>query len=437
MSPSPKDPASLLRMLDARTAPATPDRRPREVSAPKLASLLPHAATLERAGGACACVTANADLSGRRSPEGYLCPVEPFAVPDTQEALARLTGDVAWREVDPGQVAYVDIETTSLQGGSGTVAFLVGVGRYEAEGFRVRQFFMEDFHEEPALIEAVEEELRGAQAVVSYNGKCFDLPILEMRWRLARRRPSFPALHLDLLYPARRLWRGRLPDCRLGTVERDILGVMRVSDAPSAEIPQIYFDYVRGIRPQRMGPVFDHHAQDIFSLAALTQAFARAVADPDDSRFAHVSDQSGLARLHRQAGDAAAAEAALRRAIGLAGDEDAAYRLSMLLARGLRRGGRRTEAAAIWERWAEKAAIHRLDPLIELAKHAEHDLKDSAAAEGWTRRALEIVEHYRELDEWIGASNAASGALIRQLEDLSRRLKRLGEKRGRAATARD
>jgi uncharacterized protein len=124
------------------------------------------------------------------------------------------------------------------------------------------------------------------------------------------------------------------PDCRLGTVERDILGIMRVSDAPSAEIPQIYFDYVRGVRPQRMGPVFDHHAQDIFSLAALTQAMARAVADPDDARFAHVSDQSGLARLHRQAGDAAAAEAALRRAIGLAGDEDAAYRLSMLLARG-------------------------------------------------------------------------------------------------------
>lgn len=444
MPASPKDPAAFLKMLDARTSPAPetpgtgsspagPGKTKPPRAAPRLAGILPHSETIETEDGVCVRVSARAATTGQRSAEGYVCPVEPYTHAGTTNALALLGRSGAWRDVAQERIAFVDIETTSLQGGSGTVAFLIGVGRFEGDAFCVRQYFMEDFDQEPAMIRAVADDLAQADAIVSYNGKTFDLPILEVRWRLAKLRPAFPRLHLDLLHPSRRLWSGRLPDCRLGTVERRILSILRTSDAPSAEIPQLYFDYVRGVRPQRMGLVFDHHAQDIFSLAALTQALARAVADPEDERFRHASDQAGLARLFQSEGDAGAAVAALRRAIDASEDEDTAFRLSMLLGRGLKRQRRAEEAAAIWERWVEKAAIHRLDPLIELAKHAEHQLKDPAAAERWTRRALEIVEQHRELADWIGTGADKASPLTERLDTLNRRLRRVELKKWRGA----
>jgi hypothetical protein len=446
MPPTPKDPAAFLKMIDARgtamtrhvpqearDAPAARTRNPE--AAPRLTRFLPDCETLESEEGVCVRVSTRAAVTGRRSPEGYCCPVSTFAHPEWREALALLGRNDAWRDVDPERMAFVDIETTGLQGGSGTVAFLIGVGRFEGDRFCVRQYFMEDFHHEPAMIRAVADDLAEADAIVSYNGKCFDLPIMEMRWRLSRLEPKFPSLHLDLLHPSRRLWSARLPDCRLGTVERHILSILRTSDAPSAEIPQLYFDYVRGLRPERMSLVFDHHAQDIFSLAALTQALARAVADPADERFRYPSDQAGLARIFQRGGNPDEAIAALGRAIEAAPDEDTAWRLSMILARALKRQGRSDEAVALWESWADRAAIHRLDPLIELAKVAEHQLKDHAAAERWTRRAMAIVEQDAELAGWIGSGpNGAPDHLpsSEKLEALSRRLRRVETKKRQA-----
>jgi hypothetical protein len=439
MSGSAKDPAAFLKMLDARTGQASPRHEAPVLEpgsgpavadstrAPRLTRVLPHAECVESGSGACVRVTARAPLSGTRSPEGYACPVSAFDHPAATEALALLGRDDAWRSIPRERVAYVDIETTSLQGGSGTVAFLIGVGRFEGDGFCVRQYFMEDFDQEPAMIRAVADDLARADAIVTYNGKSFDVPIMEMRWRLARMEPDFPKLHLDLLHPSRRLWSGRLPDCRLGTVERQILSILRTSDAPSAEIPQIYFDFVRGVRPARMSLVFDHHAQDIFSLAALTRALSRAVAEPNDPRFLHASEQAGLARLFQSAGRREDAVAALARAVDAAGDDDTAYRLSMLLARQLKRHRREAEAVQLWERWAGKAAIHRLDPLIELAKDAEHRLKDHAAAERWTGLALGIVQGNQELADWLGSAGPASPAALNAAE-LQHRLRRIQAK---------
>lgn len=441
MAPPPKDPAAFLKMLEARAGAATfaakshPEGpgasasgdlpKGRERRATSLSRMLPHAEVVENEGGASIRVSARAPISGIRSREGYTCPVAPFEHPDATGALALLGRDEAWRSIPRGRVAYVDIETTSLQGGSGTVAFLIGVGRFEADNFCVQQYFMEDFDQETAMIRAVADDLAQADAIVTYNGKTFDVPIMEIRWRLARMEPDFPRLHLDLLHPSRRLWRSRLPDCRLGTVERQILSILRASDAPSAEIPQIYFDFLRGARSGRMGLVFDHHAQDIFTLAALTHALARAVADPEDPRFLHASDQAGLARLFQLAGRREEALRALSRAVDAAPDDDAAYPLAMLLARQLKRHRREADAVRLWERWADKAAIHRLDPLIELAKDAEHRRKDHAAAEEWTRRALEIVGQQREIAGWLGGrAQGVGNALLHDLH-LQRRLRRI------------
>ncbi|MGI5837075.1 MAG: ribonuclease H-like domain-containing protein, partial [Chloroflexota bacterium] len=129
---------------------------------------------------------------------------------------------------DLSRSVFVDLETTGLAGGTGTYAFLVGIGYYQGVRFVVRQFFMEDYDAEEALLHALAESLEPFGSVVTFNGKSFDLPLLETRFQLARR--PFPLQdlpHLDLLYPARRLWKGRLESCALSSLEESILGVER------------------------------------------------------------------------------------------------------------------------------------------------------------------------------------------------------------------
>ena len=140
----------------------------------------------------------------------------------------------------------MDVETTGLVGGTGTYVFLVGLGTFEDSAFHLRQFFLAGLGGERAMLAAVAEVLAGCRALVSFNGRWFDLPLLETRLTLSR----LPALHqglphLDLLYPARRLYRRRLPSCRLVSLEEALLGLEREDDIPGCAIPALYFDYVR------------------------------------------------------------------------------------------------------------------------------------------------------------------------------------------------
>lgn len=440
-----RDVISLLKQLDARVTPASeffansnaaasasPPASPSpRRAAPPLESLIPHAERIGKGADACYLVESRCDLSGERSPEGFACPAAPFAVDAPHEALTILNRDGRWAEVDLHRVAFIDTETTSLSGGSGTCAFLIGIGRFEPGGFVVRQYFMPDYTGEETMIDAVARDLAEAQAIVSYNGKCFDLPLMETRWRMQRRRPEFPALHFDLLFPARKLWRKKLADCRLGTVEREVLRILRVSDIESFLIPNIYFEYLRGVAPERLLPVFDHHAQDIYSLGALTMALARAVASPDDPRFAHAAEQWGLASIYQRVGRHDDAVAALERAIVSARDEEFGFKLSMQLAKALRRMGRDDEALEIWRARAEQATIARLDPLIELAKHAEHRRRDFAEARAWTERALAIVQSHRELASWVDGVAARGNRNAAVAESLTKRLARIQERERR------
>lgn len=403
-----------------------------------LARLFPAAEFRPGTGGVCAIVRSAATLCGRRTAEGYLCPVEPFGAPPSPAAIAALTGDPRWADADPARILYLDTETTGLALGTGTYTFLIGLGRFDGARFVVDQYFMSDYADEGAVVEAVDAVLAQAQALVSYNGRTFDVPLLEGRWRLQRRRPRFPELHLDLLHYSRRLWRLRLPNCSLGTVENAILGIERVSDVDGSWVPRIYFDFTRGIRPERIVPVFDHHAQDIYSLGALAAAVLRAYADPTDGRFAHAGDQWGLARLYETRGRAAEAVACMEAAVLAARDEDLGFRLAMHLARTYRRQGRLEEAVAIWDARVAQAAPGRLDPLVELAKHAEHTLRDYAAARAWAERALRLLEGYADL-AWLTRPPAGAGseedqaaALTREIAALSRRLARIDTRKTRA-----
>src|SRR2546428_7197733 len=182
-------------------------------------------------------------------------PLAPaFAAPlDLLSAVARAAAPAR----DPRGLLFLDTETTGLAGGTGTYAFLVGVGHLDGDRVVVAQYFMRDFDEEPALLAALVPLLEQAAGVVTFNGSGFDLPLLETRFVLARRR--WPALlpHLDLLRPARRVFTARCAACRLTTLEREVIGLEREDDVPGALIPALYFDFLRSRRPAppALGPL--------------------------------------------------------------------------------------------------------------------------------------------------------------------------------------
>jgi len=197
----------------------------------------------------------------------------------------------------PETWAFLDTETTGLAGGSGTCAFLIGVGRITPKGFRVCQYFMRDFAEEASSLSALEEDLASATTLVTYNGKTFDLPLLETRFRMARKKPHFMKLpHLDLLHGARRLWRLRYESCKLTALEAEVLGIEREGDVPGFLIPPIYFDFVRNGIADQLAPVFHHNALDIVSLACLTSIVPWVFRDPLQTNLTHGGEMISLGR---------------------------------------------------------------------------------------------------------------------------------------------
>src|SRR5579859_3798690 len=178
---------------------------------------------------------------------------------------------------ETSRLMFLDTETTGLAGGTGTCAFLIGVGAVEGSQFVVRQYFLRDYPEEKAML-ALADALENYEGLVTFNGKTFDIPLLETRYALARMESPFARLlHLDLLHPARRLWKLRLESCALGHLETEVLGIHRQGDVDGSEIPGIYFDYLRTGDSRGLQPVFYHNALDIISLAALTVEMAGVI----------------------------------------------------------------------------------------------------------------------------------------------------------------
>ena len=179
------------------------------------------------------------------------------------------------RLADPAEWLFLDTETTGLAGGTGTYAFLVGIAWWEAGGLQVEQLFMRDYGEEHSLLLELSRRLAERRLLVTFNGKSFDWPLLETRCLMTRAiAPRPPSAHLDLLHPARQLWRPRLGSVRLAELERHVLGPARLGwdrrdDIDSAFIPQVYFDFLRGGPPERLASVFRHNQMDLRGLAAL------------------------------------------------------------------------------------------------------------------------------------------------------------------------
>ena len=188
---------------------------------------------------------------------------------DDLSVLLRLAR-CAHQELDRERIVFLDTETTGVHGGTGTCPFLIGLGFFRGDQFQVVQYFIRDFDEEPSMLLALGQVLEQFNLIVTYNGKSFDLPLVENRCVLSRLESPFRHLsHFDLLFTARRLWRANYGSCRLTALEEKIVGFGRGTDIPGSMIPSAYFDYLRSSDASMLASVFSHNVYDILSLAAL------------------------------------------------------------------------------------------------------------------------------------------------------------------------
>jgi uncharacterized protein YprB with RNaseH-like and TPR domain len=325
-----------------------------------------------------------------RYPPDYRHGAKPIQITAPLHVIAEWAGEQRLRDFTPGSFAFLDTETTGLQGGAGTYAFLIGVGRFDGDEFHLAQFFMRDPVEEPAQLAALEEFLAPCDALVTFNGKAFDLPLLWSRYIVQGWRPPFSeTAHVDLLHLARRLWRDRLPNRSLGSLEVEILGAPRTDeDVPGWMIPQLYFDYLRSGDARPLKNVFYHNAIDVVSMAALFNHMAGLLAEPLAGQIDHGIDLVALAKLFESMGDLDRATRlyihALEQDLPEPNLIEAIQRLAMIH----KRQENFPEAVALWE----QAARHQhLDAHIELAKFFEHRLGDAGQALYWTESAIEVV----------------------------------------------
>lgn len=301
-------------------------------------------------------------------------------------------------------LTFLDTETTGLAGGAGTLVFLVGAGIIEDEAFVLRQYFLRDPGEEEAMLTALVQDLAPRTGWVTFNGRAFDLPLLETRLTLNRLRGALGLRpHLDLLFPARRLYQGRLESCSLGHIEQHVLNILRdQEDVPGALIPQMYQDYLRTRDASEMHRVIYHNATDILSMvtlaAHLLDVFSAEIPNPksqtpnQQSAIGNLqsTDLLRLARWHDQEGRLAEAESAYRLALTGKLDLDARREGLRRFAGLLKRQERRAEAAPLWEQWASFTLDDPL-PCIELAKYYEWHVADLQKAAEWAQRALKLI----------------------------------------------
>lgn len=337
----------------------------------------------------------------------------------------------------PGRVLFVDTETTGLSGGAGTVAFLVGFGWFDLGAFQIRQFLLTSFAAERALLAAVADCLGPAGLIVTYNGKAFDLPLMETRWLFHRMDTPFAGKrHFDMLHPARRLWRRRAPatdpadlvddGCSLGALERALVGFERVGDVPGFEIPSRYFQFLRTGDPRPLVAVLEHNRLDLVSLAVVVARGQQLVGGGAEAcRDAH--EALALGRMLDRAGRPDRAEACFRRA-SRAGDAPVCAEGLLRLALKCRRERRYGDAAEICRAILELdvearvVALARRYALEALAIHHEHRERDLAAARDFAIAALEADERPR----W-------QGGVQHRLARLERKLAAVHDKGGRAA----
>ncbi|MBU1291473.1 MAG: ribonuclease H-like domain-containing protein [bacterium] len=328
-------------------------------------------------------------------PRDYRCgEVELFQIfQSSTKTISSLARDDRLKEIDINKTVFLDTETTGLAGGAGTYIFLVGVGYFERDQFCIRQYFMRDYNEERALLSALNDLLANFKAVVTYNGKTFDLPLMESRYIMSGMKMSLKdPYHFDLLYPARRLWKRRLESCSLSTVEREILKVSRDDDVPGYLIPEIYFRYLRTKDARAIKQVFEHNLQDILSLVALVSRMCFLVEDPLNNTE-YGMDIFSIGKMFDEEKRYEQSTHYYTEALKHNLAEEEALEILRLASFAYKRQGKWEEAEEIWKEIIKRSREFIYFPYEELAKYYEHYLKDYQKAETIVEEALNIEEN--------------------------------------------
>ena len=335
-----------------------------------------------------------------------------------RETLEKMSNTPLPADFDPRRILYLDTETTGLRG-SGTVAFLVGIGFLTEDGFEVHQFLMRDYDEETALLRHVEAGLKKYGVLCTFNGATFDLPVLEGRFLMNRfRRECLEIPHIDLLQAARRIWKRRLGRCSLGRLETLILGAPRTDDLPGSEVPKRYFEYLKTRQDSLLDDILRHNAQDIASLCVLLTHMAGMFEHPETVPFSEDVFSMGRAmeRFHRP-------EEA-KRYYQLARKGKMSGEAGMALGHSWRRTGHPEEAERIWRDMIDRRQGGAA-PYIELAKALEHRKRDPAGALEMTERAMALLSEAalrpdRTVQETQNALQYRRRRLIRRLDAMER-----------------
>jgi len=331
-----------------------------------------------------------------------------FAEPSstTLELLSRKRDELLTRKTlaalqDPGKWLFLDAETTGLAGGTGTYAFLIGLAWWDAGGLQVEQIFMRDFAEEHSLLQEISQRIAERPVLVTFNGKSFDWPLLENRFTMTRS-IAVPRLaaHLDLLHPARALWKLRLGSVRLVELERQVLdaprlGWHRESDVSSALIPQFYFDYLRGGSAEPLAGVVRHNQMDLRGLAALFGKINEMLSESSSAASEMQSlDLFGLSRFLQRRGEQDRAHSACSQALAIGLPAEFRPKARRELAMMVKRRGEHAHAAEIFLEIVSDPhdGIHACE---QLAIYYERHARDPVKAAQFTQLAIATLRRQR------------------------------------------
>ena len=311
-----------------------------------------------------------------------------------EKAAAMLIPGASPQELDFNKIAFVDTETTGLSGGSGVCAFLVAIGYLSPDGFVVDQYLMNDFPAEPEMLRRVIEKLEQFDVIASYNGRSFDIPLLDTRFLLNSIRIQLAGRpQLDLLHPSRRIWKHRLRDCSLKSIEANVLDFWRIDDIDGWLIPETYFEFLRTGDRELLEPVISHNQLDVLSLAFIAQIILNAVEEPGQAQFAYGLDWFGLGTLFAKHRRMEEATRCFERAMELDLPEEARPKCMRQLSLTHKRQGDWDSAVNLWnEETGVDDEAHDLFALEELAKYYEHRTRDLDGARDACRRAVTMLE---------------------------------------------
>lgn len=332
---------------------------------------------------------------------GSVCPLELAKTPLTPEGAS------------VEQMVFLDIETTGLSGGAGTLAFLIGIGTLDGGELVVEQLFLSDYPGELEYLKLILDRFDAGSVYVTYNGKSFDTQVLRSRFVMNGLMFHFEK-QIDLLHPSRKLWSSMLESCRLGCIEEHILGLTRELDVPGIMIPDIYFDFLKSGDPSELEPVFAHHLEDIVTLARLLAHLDRLLSRPREAS----ADPFQLGRWLLETGFPEWEDLLVRAFDN--GDRRAGH----LLGYHFRRSGDVSRAVGIWRKMYNELSDRRA--AFELAKYYEHREKDFELAGS-------CVDFLLETAKAPGASGGIEG--VERLEYRLDRIRKKAERRNQRPRA--